>query len=165
MTDDTASSRGIRGIDAVANFLDHVRAPYQVVEHRDTFAAADEAREAKIALDLTAKTVVLHDHDGFRLAVIPASERLDLRKARVLLGASGHLRLASEAEIEREFPVFDSGALPPFSALVGAPEILDRRLLEHEKVVCSGGDHRHTLIISPREIERLGKPLVADVCV
>ena len=78
-----------------------------------------------------AKTVLLHDHDGFRGVVLPASERLDLHKARERFGASGHLRLASEEEIEQEFPAFDPGALPPFGALLGAPEILDTRLLRH----------------------------------
>jgi len=29
-----------------------------------------------------AKTMLLHDHDGFRVAVIPATEQLDLHKAR-----------------------------------------------------------------------------------
>jgi prolyl-tRNA editing enzyme YbaK/EbsC (Cys-tRNA(Pro) deacylase) len=112
-----------------------------------------------------AKTVVLlHDRDGFRAAVIPASERLDLRKARALLHAGGHLRLASEEEIEREFPVFDAGAVPPFGALLATPEILDPRLLRYRSILCGGGDHRHTLKISPREIERLGEPLVADIC-
>jgi prolyl-tRNA editing enzyme YbaK/EbsC (Cys-tRNA(Pro) deacylase) len=108
--------------------------------------------------------VLLHDHGGFRAVVIPASERLDLHKARMLLGASGHLRLASEDEIEREFPVLDPGALPPFSALLGLPEIMDKRLLGYDHVLCSGGDHRHALKVSPREIERLGDPLAADIC-
>jgi hypothetical protein len=56
-------------------------------------------------------------------------------------------------------------------------EFLKRRrarygLIEHAEtfaavdrnILCSGGDHRHTLTISPREIERLGEPLVADIC-
>jgi Ala-tRNA(Pro) deacylase len=154
----TDVKRGMHGIDAVVHFLERQRAPYEVIEHRMTFASAAEARASGIEPERMAKTVLLHDHDGFRVAVIPASERLDLQKVRVLLEASGHLRLASEDEIEREFPVFDAGALPPFGAL------LDRRLLAHDKIICSGGDHRHTLEISPRQIERLGQPLVADIC-
>ena len=96
-----------------------------------------------------AKTVALHNDRGFRMAVLPASERLDLHKARVLFGASGHLRLATEDEIEREFPAFDSGALPPFSALLG--DARDRRhaAARIHHVLCSGGDHHHTLKIAP----------------
>ena len=116
------------------------------------------------ALECMAKMVMLHDHGGFRVAAIPASERVDLHKARAALGASAHLRLASEDEIESGFPAFDVGALPPFSALLGMPEILDQRLRRRHHVVCSGGDHRHSVKISPLEIERLGQPLVADIC-
>jgi Ala-tRNA(Pro) deacylase len=154
----------MHGIEAVMHFLDRERAPYELIEHADTFAAVDEASEAGSRPARMAKTVLLHDHDGFRAAIVPASERLDLHKARELFGASGHLRLASEDEIGQEFPVFDAGSLPPFSALLGIPEILDTRLLAHDHVLCSGGDHRHTLKVSPREIERLGEPLVADIC-
>jgi len=165
MAVDYTPGRGMHGIEAVVHFLDRERAPYELIEHADTFAAVDEAGAAGSGPTRMAKTVLLHDHDGFRAAIVPASERLDLHKARELFGASGHLRLASEDEIGQEFPVFDAGALPPFSALLGVPEILDTRLLAHDHVLCSGGDHRHTLKVSPREIERLGEPLVADVCI
>lgn len=157
--------RGVHGVEAVIDFLERHQAAYDVVEHRDTFAATSEARAAGTTPERMAKAILLHDHDGFRVAVIPASEQLDLHKARALLSASGHLRLASEDEIERQFPAFDVGALPPFSSLLGVPEVLDGRLLTHQKVLCSGGDHRHTLEISPHEIERLGNPLVGDICI
>jgi Ala-tRNA(Pro) deacylase len=149
-----ATEMGMHGSDAVVHFLERKHAAYELIEHEDTFAAIDEARAAGSPLGRMAKTVLLHDHGGFRAAIIPASERLDLHKARELFGASGHLRLANEDEIEQEFPAFDVGALPPFSALLGTPEILDISLLDYHHVLCSGGDHRHTLKIAPREIER-----------
>ena len=164
MTEEDNPEEGMRGSQAVTHFLERKWACYELIEHQDTFAAVDEARATGSALGRMAKTVMLHDHGGFCAAVIPASERVDLDKARVRLGASGHLRLASEDEIEREFPAFDAGALPPFGILLGTPEIVDSHLLAYHHVLCSGGDHRHALKISPREIERLGQPLVADIC-
>ena len=164
MTDENNPEQGMHGIDAVAHFLESRHARYELIEHEDTFAAVEEARASGSILGRMAKTVVLHDHGGFRMAVIPASERLDVHKARAVFRASGHLRLATENEIEREFPAFDPGALPPFSALLGTPEILDTRLLDYPDVLCSGGDHHHTVKISPHEIERLGQPLMADIC-
>lgn len=158
------AEHGMHGWQAVADFLDRQGAPFELVEHDETYSADAEAAVAGIEPERVAKTVVLHDHDGFRLAIIPASEKLDLRRVRDVFGASSHLRLATEEEIDREFFVFETGALPPFSSLLRVPEILDRRLLDHDAVVCSGGDHRHSMIVSPREIQRLGEPLVADVC-
>jgi Ala-tRNA(Pro) deacylase len=164
MTAEDTSER-MHGAEAVTRFLDRRRARYKLSEHNETFAAVDEATAAGGVPAQMAKTVLLHDHDGFRAVVIPASERLDLHKARKGFGASEHLRLASEEEIGQKFPAFDVGAVPPFGALLGIPEILDTRLLAHDHVLCSGGDHRHTLKISPREIERLGEPLVGEVCI
>jgi len=160
-----STEQQMHGIEAVADFLKHKRASYELIEHGKTFAAVDEARAAATSPEQMAKTVLLHDRGGFRAAVIPASEQLDLDKARVVLHASGHLRLASEEEIQREFGAFEPGALPPFGTLLGTPEILDSRLLAYGKVLCSGGDHAHTLKVSPAEIQRLGEPLVADICV
>jgi Ala-tRNA(Pro) deacylase len=165
MMDDHLPEQGMHGIGAVTHFLDRQHASYELIEHTATFAAVDEASAAGSAPAEMAKTVLLHDQGGFRAAVIPASERLDLHKARKLLQTTGHLRLATEEEIQEEFPAFDAGAMPPFSGLLGTPEILDTRLLAHDHVFCSGGDHRHALKISPREIQRLGEPLVADVCI
>ena len=152
------------GIEAVRAFLDRQGVPYELAVHEATFAALSEANVAGIDPHETAKTVILHDRGGFSAAVIPASERLDLRKARALLGATSHLRLASEEEIEQAFPDFDPGALPPFPALLAIPEVVDRRLTEPERILCSGGDHQHSLVISPRVLERLGPPIVGDLC-
>ena len=155
---------GMHGIDAVRHFLDREGVQYEVVTHEDTFAADREAEVAGVDADQTAKTVLLHDHGGFRTAVIPASQRLDVHKARELLEATGHLRLATEEEMEQEFAVFDVGALPPFGGLLATPEVMDRRLMEHDRILCSGGDHRHSLLMSPHEVERLGGALIGDLC-
>src|SRR3954447_25421447 len=94
------------GIDAVTDVLERRGVAFEVVEHDPTYAAAAEARALDRDPEATAKTVVLHDHDGYRLAVVPASERLDVRRARDLLGASHHLRLALKEEACGDFPAF-----------------------------------------------------------
>jgi Ala-tRNA(Pro) deacylase len=153
-----------RGIEIVRQFLTDQEVPFEVIEHQDTFAAATEATVTGFDPHETAKTIILHDRAGFMAAVIPASERLDLHKARALLGGTGHLRLATEDEIERAIPDLELGALPPYPGLLALPEVLDRRLLDHERILCSGGDHRHSVILSPRTLDRLGAPLVGDIC-
>ena len=86
------------------------------------------------------------------MAVIPASHRLDLHRVRELLGATSHLRLATEAELAHDFPMFDVGAMPPLGAMMPMPEVIDVHLLYHERIVCAGGDHRHALRIDPRDL-------------
>jgi Ala-tRNA(Pro) deacylase len=153
-----------RGIDAVTTFLETHGVGYDVVEHRPTFSAAAEARAAGAELFEAAKTLALHDRDGYRMAVIPATHRLDLQRMRELLGATGHLRLASEAELERDFPMFDVGAMPPLGAMMPMPEIVDVHLLYHQQILCAGGDHRHSIRLDPRDLLRVSEPRVASLC-
>jgi Ala-tRNA(Pro) deacylase len=152
------------GIDMVASYLEQQGVAHEVVEHPTRYSAAADARAAGLDPDDAAKTILLRDDDGYRLAVIPASQRLDLHKLRDLLGAGSSLRLAAENEIAADFDSFEVGAVPPFGPLLPAPEVVDRRLLEHDRVLCSGGDHRHGVMIDPREIVRLAQPQVGDVC-
>lgn len=153
---------GEHGYEFVRHFLEEEGARWRPVTHPETFAAATEADVAGVEPARMAKTVLLHDHSGFWVAVIPASERLDLHKARATLGATSHLRLATEEEMADSFAVFDPGALPPFG--LAAPEVVDRRLLGFPEVLCSGGDHEHSLLMSPEELVRVGHALIGDVC-
>lgn len=79
--DGAAQGRRSHGVDVVIDFVERHRGAYEVIEHRDTLAATSEARASGTAPERMGKTVLLHDHDGFRVAVIPASEQLDLHKA------------------------------------------------------------------------------------
>jgi Ala-tRNA(Pro) deacylase len=153
-----------RGIDLVHRYLEDHSVAHEVVDHEQTMSAAQEAKAAGVPPDHAAKTMVLRDGEQYRLAVIPASHRLDLRKARQALDASAHLRLASESEMEADFASFEVGALPPLGPMLPAPEALDMRLMDHERILCSGGDHRHSVLVDPRDLARLGEATVADVC-
>jgi Ala-tRNA(Pro) deacylase len=153
-----------RGVDLVTSYLDERGIEHEVVEHEQTFTAAAEARASGVKPDHAAKTMVLRDGDAYRLAVIPASHRLDLGKAREALDASRRLRLATEAEMESDFRAFEVGALPPIGPMLPAPEMLDTRLTEHDRILCAAGDHRHSLLVDPRDLARLSDARIADVC-
>jgi Ala-tRNA(Pro) deacylase len=153
-----------RGIEAVTDYLNERGVSHEVVEHEPTMSAAAEATAAGIEPDHAAKTMVLRDGNDYRLAVIPASERLDLHKLRDLLGASKHLRLATEQEMEADFGEFELGATPPLGGMLPAPEVLDRKLLQHERILCTGGDHRHSVLVDPRDLERITEAQVSDIC-
>jgi Ala-tRNA(Pro) deacylase len=152
------------GIDAVTRYLEEQRVAYEVVDHERRFTAAAEARAAGIEPDHAAKTVALRDSSGYRLAVVPASERVMMSKLRDLLAGSEELRLATEDEMRSDFPAFELGALPPFGSMLPAPEIFDPRLLEHDRILCSGGDHRHSVLVDPREVVRVSNARLADIC-
>jgi Ala-tRNA(Pro) deacylase len=152
-----------QGIQAVTSVLERRAVPFEVLEHDPTYSAVAEARAAAADPQATAKTVVLHDRDGYRLAVVPASERLDMRRARELLGASHHLRLATEQELQRDFPGFEVGALPPFGT-AQLPEVVDVRLLRHQRIVCAGGEHGCSVLMDAVDLLRITEPRVGDIC-
>jgi Ala-tRNA(Pro) deacylase len=151
-------------LELVSGFLEENGVEYAVVEHDERFTAAAEARASGVEPIDAAKDVLLRIDDAYVLAVIPASERLDLAKARQVLGKDDRPRLATEQEIAADFPSFEVGALPPFAPLLGIPEIVDRRLLDHDRVLCSAGDHRHSLKVDPSDLVTLTKAGVADLC-
>jgi Ala-tRNA(Pro) deacylase len=151
-------------IGLVTSHLDELGIAYEVVEHPRGMTAAAEARAAGVTPENAAKSVLLRDADGYRLAVVPASERVDLHKLRELLDAGKDLRLASEDEMAAEFPGFELGAIPPLGEMLPAAEVIDRRVLDHERVLCNGGDHSHSLLLDPRDLVRASSAVEADIC-
>jgi Ala-tRNA(Pro) deacylase len=161
MSDETSE----RAIDRTTQHLDGVGVEYELVEHEHAFGAASEADAAGVRAENAAKSVLLHNGAGYRLVVTQASDRLDLGKVRDLLDASrAELRLATEQEMGSDFPQFELGAIPPLGEMLPAPEIVDRRLLEHDRVLCNGGDHTHSVLLDPNDIVRVSSAQLADVC-
>jgi len=136
---------------------------FELIEHAHTESAADEARAAHLPAEQTAKTVVLHTPGGYRFAVIPASDRLDVGKAADALDASRHqLRLATEAEMAADFPTYEVGAIPPIGPDTPA-EVIDMRLLSYQHVLCPAGDHEHSFLLDPADIVRVTSAQAVDI--
>lgn len=153
------------GTAAIVEYLGGQGIEYELVEHEPTMSAVAEANTTHRPQSQVAKTVVLHDRRGYVLALVPASERLDLHKLRDLLGASKSLRLATEKEIAGDFPMLEVGAVPPIGPMLPSAEVVDRRLLEEDRILCAGGDHRHSVVLDPRDVVRIADAKVADVCI
>ena len=153
------------GVAAITEYLEGQGIRYELVEHEPTMTAAAEADATHRPHQRVAKTVVLQDRAGYVLAIVPASERLDLHKLREFLGAPTSLRLATEDEMARDFPMIEVGATPPVGPALPRAEVVDRRLLEEDRIVCPAGDHRHSVLLDPRDVVRLAGAEVADVCV
>ena len=151
-------------VKAIVEFLDGQGVAYELVEHESAMSSPGEARVAHLPTDQVAKTVLLLDGSGYVIATVSASARLDLRKVRELLGATRNLRLATEDEIARDFPTLEVGAVPPFGPWVPAAEVIDSALLEKERILCPAGDHRHSVLIDPREVVRVTAARTAAIC-
>ena len=150
--------------EAIVEFLKSEGVNYELIEHEPTMSGADEARTMHESPDQVAKTIVLHDGSAYVIAAIPASQRLDLHRLRELLGATRQLRLASEDEIARDFPTLEVGAVPPVGPMVPAAEVIDSALLEQPRILCPAGDHRHSVLVDPRDVVRITGASTAYIC-
>jgi Ala-tRNA(Pro) deacylase len=142
--------------------LDAANIVYAVIPHRPTFTAADEAKALGVSANAVAKTVVLTTPEGFVRAVLPASERLDLRKVRELL-ASREVELATEQQLAGAYPEFDLGAVPPLGGGIDAV-LLDRQLGTSESVLVEAGVHDASIRMKTDDLVAHTKARVADLC-
>lgn len=137
---------------------------HRIVAHEPTPDARHEAYAARVPAEQTAKTLVLCDGEEVVVVALPACERLDLHKLRAQLGRHRTLQLAAEAEIAARFPRYEVGAVPPLGPEPVDVHVVDRRLLTYNRVLCSAGDHRHSVLIDAEDLVRASHALVADVC-
>lgn len=147
----------------VTTFLDEAGVDYELLEHAHTERAMDEAAALGVMPDEVAKTLVLTTPEGNVRAVLPASERIDLRKVGELVGATGKkVHLASEEDLARDYGDFELGAVPPFGGKSDRV-IVDRGLAERDSVVLEAGTHERSVRMKAAEIVRLTGAQVADI--
>jgi len=123
------------------------------------------AQELAHSLHVTGHRVakpVLVDVDGQPwIAVVPASERIDLPSLAEALGAD-NVRLLGENDFVTRFPDCEPGAEPPFGRLWGLPVVVDRDLTVENSIVVRGGDHENAIELSYRDYADMEHPLVAS---
>jgi Ala-tRNA(Pro) deacylase len=137
---------------------------YELIPHRRTMTAGEEAAAIGVALDEVAKTVVLVTEDGYVRAVVPASARLDLEKVRARLRHPKHTRLATEEELAAAYPMFELGAVPPLGGPGGDRTIIDRRLAMLDSVVLEAGSHAESVRLQTKDLLKLAEAEIADLC-
>jgi len=135
---------------------------YEVVRHDPSPTAVAEAHSCGVPLRRVVKTVALHSGGRLVAVALPASERINIQRVRQLLG-DPDAELATEAEIAHELRALEPGALPPFGAPAPPLVLVDRRVLSSKWVLAGGGDHRHSLRVSPLDIVRLSHARVVDI--
>jgi Ala-tRNA(Pro) deacylase len=135
----------------VTDYLTERGVVFEVVAHRRAFTSLQEARELGVAADEVLKTVAVRTRGKDVLAVVPASRRLDLRLVRESL-EDPDARLASEAELQVDFPGYELGALPPLGSLLGVPLLVDPEVLRHQTVLFAAGTETESVQVTTAEL-------------
>jgi len=144
--------------------LDRAEVQYELVWHRKTSTAAEEAAALFVPREQVAKTLVLATRAGYVRAVVPASARIDLSKAGKVLGGDETTRLATEQELAEAFPMFELGAVPPFGGGPGDRTIVDVHLTGQDSVLVEAGSHSASLKIGTKDLLSLADAELADLC-
>lgn len=134
--------------------LSLTRVDYQILRHHHSSTSLGTARTAHVDPAELAKAVVLKDQIGPLLAVVPASERLDLDRLRETLRRPG-LDFLPEDQLDALFFDCDKGAIPPLGPDYRVPTVVDTRLRDADNVYFEAGDHEDLVHVNQTSFRAL----------
>jgi Ala-tRNA(Pro) deacylase len=140
-------------VSVVTDLLDTRGVTFEVIPHDQAYTSIAEATALGISADEVLKALVLDTPSGNAIAVVPGSRRLDMRNVENALGAK-HVRLATEEEIEKSFPGYELGALPPLGSLFGIQTFVDPEVMQHDTVVIAAGSQTESVKLRTEELFR-----------
>jgi len=134
---------------------------FEVMVHSQAFTMQEVAAALHVPGNQVAKVVIVCSDDKKAMLVLPAPYRLNIEKARALLGAK-KARLAKEDEFADLFPDCATGAMPPFGNLYDVPVYVDQALAGESDIVFRIGTHRESMKVAYADFARLVEPTVGD---
>ena len=143
-------------------FLDAQGVKYVTIRHSVAYTAQEVAASAHVRGKEMAKTVVVKLDGALAMAVVPAAQKVDVRRLKDAAGAKV-AEIAAEEDFRSTFPECDLGAMPPFGNLYGVPVYLDSRLAEDVEISFNACSHTELMRLSYRDYERLVKPKVVPL--
>jgi Ala-tRNA(Pro) deacylase len=140
-----------------ADYLADQQVPFALLLHAPAFTASKRARYLRVAGRDVAKAVLLVGPEGPFLAVLPATQIIDLDLLTHHWG--GPIRLARAEEAARLFFDCEWGAASAFGNLYGLPTLLDAGMAPDAWVVFEAGSHFEDVRLYCDDFERLSGAL------
>lgn len=147
--------------EKLARFLNDRSIPYETSAHPEAFTAQQSAQAAHVPGRSFAKAVLLNVDGKIWMAVVAATERVDLARVQKCLGAK-KARLASEAEFSPLFPDCDLGAMPIFGSIYGVPVLACQELTQNEEIAFTAGTHREIVRMKTADFLAAEQPRVCE---
>ncbi len=144
-------------ITKIKTFLDDRKIKYVTLKHSPAYTALEVAASAHVSGKEFAKTVIVKIDGKMAMAVLRASDRVDLPRLRRLTGADD-LVLASEDEFQGLFPGCEVGAMPPFGNLYDMDVFVADNLAKDEEIAFNAGSHTELIRLSYADFDRLVQP-------
>lgn len=128
---------------------------FDVSPHSRTTSAMSSAEVCRLSPDCVAKGVVIRAGDGYFLAVLPASQRINWSRLERSLGET--CVLAAEKELDQLFEDCAHGAIPPVGECYGLDMIVEPDICDPPDVYFEGGDHTTLVHVSQTQFARLSE--------
>jgi Ala-tRNA(Pro) deacylase len=138
---------------SVREYLVREAVAFDIITHAHTRDSAHSAQAAHVPGDQLAKCVLLEDDNGYVMAVIPATHKVDLSAIHRELNRE--LGLATERELEYLFDDCEPGAIPPLGSAYGFDVVLDHNLADMPDVYFEAGDHTSLIHVSGQDFLKL----------
>lgn len=148
-------------VPMVKEYLDRKGVSYEEVSHPQVFSSIEEANTLGINADEIAKNLIIKIKEKHAFVVLPGGHKVDMKKVRGILGK--HARLEMEEEMEKDFPGYELGAVPPLGEVFGFSVYVDRRLLDHETIIFVGGTHTDSIKMKTPDFINMLNPEIVDV--
>ncbi len=142
-------------------YLNENKVKYVKISHSPAYTAQEIAASIHIPGKELAKTVIVKVPDGYAMAVLPASHKIDFNLLKEAM-AKKEIRLANEKEFKNIFPDCEVGAMPPFGNFYDLPVYVASALSEDTEIVFNAGTHIDVIKMSYSDFEKLANPIVAN---
>ncbi len=144
----------------IRDYLRSRSIPFELLLHRPVPCASRLAASLHLPGRHVAKAVLLRAGDGYLLAVLPATHRVDLDRLSDLLGLE-RVSLASEEETQLVFHDCERGAIPPFGKKYGLTTVVDPSVAAGVNILVASSLRHEVLRIRYRDFEEIEAPVRA----
>ena len=97
------------------------------------------------------------------MALVSGSNQLDERKLAAACGLSRKKVRRGDADVTREATGYAIGGVPPFGHIKPLPTYIDQDFFQFEFVWAAAGTPNAVFAITPRDLERATRGVVADL--
>lgn len=144
------------------NFLKEKNIKYRFIDRPESVGIEEITKKTGIKSSQIVKSLILRDekNNGY-LAIIRGDTNLDIKKLKKFLGAK-KLGLVSKDEALK-YSGYLIGATPPIFHRLPMKVIVDKKVLENEKIIAGGGSRTKLIELEVQDIIKLNEAVVEDI--
>lgn len=151
------------GVDKkIVDYLNNHGAKFEQRDHAPAGSVEEYQKTLGTRLEQQAKALFIRfkktGSKGFVVVTMPANKKADLDQIKKVLFAN-EVRLGTKEQLE-EVTGCTYGELPPLGKFFSLQLLMDKDLLNEEKIYFNAGSLSFSIIIDPAEIVRIETPLL-----